>query len=73
MLILGIWVAVLPYLGFPHSWKNLLFSLSGVALVYLGYTFYKELGRGVNAAEDFESFSENPGFEEKMSAGEAPK
>ncbi len=42
LLILGIWVAVLPYLGFPYSWKNVLFSISGLILIYYSYVFYKE-------------------------------
>lgn len=41
-LILGIWIAVLPYLGFPYSWKNILFTLSGLLLVYYSYTMHKE-------------------------------
>ncbi|MEK7105895.1 MAG: hypothetical protein AAB895_00880 [Patescibacteria group bacterium] len=41
-LILGIWVAILPYLGFPYSWKNILFTISGLILVYYSYLIYKE-------------------------------
>lgn len=42
LLILGIWVAILPQLGFPYSWKNVLFTLSGLILVYYSYIIYKE-------------------------------
>ncbi|HEV7701839.1 MAG TPA: hypothetical protein VGO63_00105 [Candidatus Paceibacterota bacterium] len=42
LLILGVWVAVLPYLGFPYSWKNILFTLSGLAIIYFSYSLYKE-------------------------------
>jgi len=42
LLILGIWVAVLPYLGFPYSWKNIIFTLSGFAIIYCSYVLYKE-------------------------------
>lgn len=41
-LFLGIWVAILPYLGFPYSWKNILFTLSGLSLIYLSYIMRKE-------------------------------
>lgn len=41
-LILGIWVALLPYLGFPYSWKNIFFTLSGLVLVYYSYIIYNE-------------------------------
>lgn len=41
-LILGIWVAVLPYLGFPYSWKNILFTISGFIIIYYSYLIYRE-------------------------------
>ncbi len=42
LLILGIWVAILPYLGFPYSWKNILFTISGLVLVFYSYEIHKE-------------------------------
>lgn len=42
LLILGIWVMILSYLGFPSSWRSALFILTGLALVYLSYIFYKQ-------------------------------
>lgn len=42
LLILGIWITILPQLGFPYSWKNVLFTLSGLILVYYSYIIYKE-------------------------------
>ena len=42
LLILGIWVAALPFLGFPDSWRQIFFLITGVALVYLSYLFYKQ-------------------------------
>lgn len=42
LLFLGIWVAVLPYLGFPYSWKNILFTISGLGLIYFSYMVYQE-------------------------------
>ena len=62
LLILGIWVIVLPYLGFPQSYKNILFSLSGLALVYFGYILYKE---NKKEKDDFDNFSENHNFTER--------
>lgn len=41
-MILGIWVAVLPYLGFPYSWKSVLFTISGGILIYYSYKMHKE-------------------------------
>ena len=41
----GIWVAILPFLGIPGSWKNVLVSLSGLFLVvvFLGPIILKKL------------------------------
>ncbi len=41
-MFLGIWVAVLPYLGFPYSWKSVLFTVSGAILIYYSYQMHKE-------------------------------
>lgn len=42
LLVIGLLVAILPFLGFPNNWRRLLFVLLGVALVYLAYLFYKQ-------------------------------
>lgn len=60
LLILGIWVAVLPYLGFPYSWKQILFVFSGIFLMYLSYTIYKkEKNLTQSVKKSFDNFSEN--------------
>lgn len=55
LLILGIWVAVLPYLGFPYFWKNILFSISGIILIYQSYIIHK----ATKEKEERESASKN--------------
>ena len=42
VLALGTWLAVLPYLGFPYSWKDILTTLSGLGLIGLSYMLYRE-------------------------------
>jgi len=42
LLIIGLWVLLLPFLGFSITWKKVLFSITGLAIVYLGYLFYLE-------------------------------
>lgn len=59
LLIFGVWVTVLPYLGFPYSWKNVLFTLSGIGLIYFSYTLYKESRTKEVKTEVFDNFSEN--------------
>jgi len=65
LLLIGIWVAVLPYLGFPSSWKTVLLSLTGLGLVYISYMMYHEAR--LSSKEDpetFENFSENSDWNE---------
>lgn len=64
LLILGIWTAVLPYLGFPYKIKNILFVLTGLSLVYISFVIYKETKRNNREENEknFESFSENRNF-----------
>ena len=64
ILILGIWVMVLPYLGFPSFWKNILFSASGLALVYVSLVMYREWKAREAIHRTFENFSENKDFSE---------
>jgi hypothetical protein len=42
LFILGIWVAILSFLGFPQTWRNILFLISGLFIIYLSYLFYIE-------------------------------
>ena len=63
-LILGTWIAVLPYLGFPSSWKNVLFTITGLILIYFSYTMYKNSKIRENKTKNFDNFSENDNFAE---------
>jgi hypothetical protein len=68
ILILGVWVAILPYLGFPYSWKQTLFTLSGLIFMYMAYLLYKKEKmerKEVKKAVSFDNFSENKDFNEK--------
>lgn len=67
---MGIWVAVLPYLGFPYSLKNILFSLTGLSFLYISYLLYKEQKKeGKIKDKTFENFSENNNFKEIKTEG----
>ena len=66
LLVFSIWIAVLPYLGFPTSWKNFLFTLTGLVLAYLSYVLYKEYRiNKIGTTINIDSFSENRDFEAK--------
>lgn len=64
LLILGIWIAILPYLGFPYSWKKLLLTLSSLGVVYISYVLYKKekINTKNIGAIKFDNFSQNSGF-----------
>ena len=64
LLLLGVWVAVLPYLGFPYSWKDILFVLTGLGIIYLSYSFYTESETKEKKNKTFDNFSENRDFNE---------
>lgn len=60
LLFLGIWIVVLPYLGFPQTWKDILIILSGVGLISLSFMLYKEAkSKGEKEKKTFENFREN--------------
>ena len=68
LLVLGIWLAILPYLGFPHFWKDILTTISGLGLIYASFIIYKESKtEKTRSAEIFDSFSENK-FESETEA-----
>jgi hypothetical protein len=64
IFILSIWVTILPYLGFPISLKNILFSVTGLGLLYLAYMLYRDLKEGETKEKTFDNFSENDNFRE---------
>ncbi|MEK7569726.1 MAG: hypothetical protein AAB500_02465 [Patescibacteria group bacterium] len=55
--ISGIWIALLPFLGFPLAVKNFLIALSGLAIAYVGYLIYRKEKSPEPAS--YENFSEN--------------
>lgn len=57
LLIIGLWVAILSFLGFPSSWRKILFLFTGLAIMYLAYLFYLEakarLKKDINNSKTF--------------------
>src|SRR5438067_1319459 len=37
VIILGLFIAVLPFLGFPQSWRDIFFLLAGLGLAAIGF------------------------------------
>ncbi len=66
ILILGAWTAILPFLGFPYFVKNILFSLTGIAVICLACFLRKEFRKQTPKQKaSVESFSENGNFMER--------
>lgn len=41
LLFIGIWVALLPHLGFPNNMRKILFLLTGLFIIFIAYVMYK--------------------------------
>jgi hypothetical protein len=37
VVLLGIFIAVLPFLGFPESWRVIMYVVSGLSIMVLGF------------------------------------
>lgn len=64
IMLTGALVAVLPFLGFPNSWDNVLFFLAGVLVIALGIIVRR---RGLGLPED-----ERRRLEERQAAQHSP-
>jgi hypothetical protein len=62
LLLWGVWVAILPFLGFPYFWKNIFFVISGLGMIYISFMIYKEEKEKEKGNRTFENFSENSDF-----------
>ena len=68
--ILGAWVMILPFLGFPLFWKNLLFVATGLFLMLNSYLMYRHKQvldsiikeKEEELKESFETMNENSGL-----------
>ena len=59
LLFLGTWIAVLPYLGFPYSWKDTLSFLTGLVIICFSYVLYKDSKKKEVKEKTFDNFKEN--------------
>lgn len=46
LIVLGIWIIILPFLGFPGFWKTLLFVVSGLGVVIFTLLVRSESSNG---------------------------
>jgi hypothetical protein len=45
----GIWLILLPYTGFPSSWKSVFTVVTGIAFAYIGLLRYKKIKKAEQA------------------------
>jgi uncharacterized membrane protein YccC len=66
LILLGIGIAVLPYLGIPSAWKAPLFLLAGIAVILAGF-----LLRGAALSHGTDGSESHPFVESTRERGEA--
>lgn len=42
IIIAGVWLVILPYTGFPGSWKTVFIIITGLILLYVGIAQLKK-------------------------------
>jgi hypothetical protein len=47
LFVLGLLVTILPFSGFPQTWREVFFVIIGLGLICLAYLFYTEGKRRV--------------------------
>lgn len=49
IIVLGVWVAIVPYLGIPGTWRTAILLLSGLGIAIVGFLLRGEsIGRAQN-------------------------
>jgi len=57
----GVWLIVLPFTGFPSSWKTVLTMLTGLVIAYVGALLVKDARtreKSLNLETKTETFTE---------------
>jgi len=52
LFIIGIWIIILPFLGFPDTWRKIFFIITGFMLVYLSYIYYQQAKSRISKNEN---------------------
>jgi hypothetical protein len=70
VIAFGIWVAVIPYLGIPGSWRTILLVLTGFAIIALGFFLRAEMLSRGGRRNQHHSFVENSAAAEPQYAND---
>lgn len=60
-MLIGVWVAVFLFLGFPLVWHKILAVVSGIAIIAIGYSFGPVAQKSVMSESKTETVVENAG------------
>jgi hypothetical protein len=72
VMILGAWIALVPYLGFPRSWDEPMLVISGLLLVLVGFLLrHHALERLKRQSRRSDSFAENTPAHDREYSGES--
>ncbi len=62
LFIIGLWIIILPFTGFPPSWKTFFFVITGISIIYLAYLFYTQIKNNMPKVENHsKTFVDNIG------------
>ena len=53
VILIGIWVFILPFLGIPGSWRATLLTITGIGLVLLGFILIYPMLTGIPLNKQF--------------------
>lgn len=59
IILLGVAVVTIPYLGVPASWRTLLLVLAGLALIVIGFLMRSQGMARVGKSSPYHPFVEN--------------
>lgn len=59
VILLGVAVVIVPYLGVPASWRTLLLLLAGLALIVIGFMLRSQGTARVGKNSPYHPFVEN--------------
>jgi VIT1/CCC1 family predicted Fe2+/Mn2+ transporter len=59
IMLAGAFVAVLPSLGFPNSWDNVLFFLAGIFIISLGIIVRRRAGHSTHPKSEISNMEDN--------------
>ena len=64
VILLGLWITIAPQLGVPRPWPTLLVTISGLAVMLLGFLLRKQaLSHGdAHTSDAHRPFAENGNF-----------